>query len=258
MADEEEVKETRTAAQLLQEFHEARTALGHAEVRGVDTQLFNRMKSSGWTTLVPKVSNSVTNGLFYDDRDIPISLPLQTMAPYIAHRCVRLNARSFPTLVVPLIGRSIRGTLLLFAVGKVVITGCTVKMQVLLAVRYTLKLLHDCGYTHLAADPAAFTVENQVASFTMPSTILKKDFMERHSIADQSGDFPGCTYHFVNTAEHAAKTRKTALVFNSNKSVFVGWRTRDELAAMTKVMSVLLFQARAGGRRRADEEIDYE
>jgi len=222
-----------------------KTVLGIKHVSTPTDEVLEEMIKNGWTGLerdIP-VTNTVCNGRFKMHGNKPLDIDLSALALPLKPFGVTINTRKFPSATFPL--RTVKAQVVLFATGKMVITGFIAPSEMYYAVEYVRRLLSRCGYRGIRYSPLNLPVQNVVARLCMPHVISKDKFKSIHQGTESTSDFPGLFVPFIRVDPRTGEKRNwTVLVFDGSLCVFVGWRNRQELQAMYFLISHMLFMSR--------------
>ncbi|KAK3323821.1 TATA-box-binding protein [Cercophora scortea] len=140
---------------------------------------------------------------------------------YLAHNCrnVQYNKKRFHAMVMRI--RDPRTTALVFARGKIVVTGAKSEALAHLAARKHMRALQKCGFDVRFKD---FKVQNYVASCSVNFTIRLEGLMAAHHLFCffEPELFPGLVFRMVNP-------RVVFLVFHSGKLVMTGGKSMEDI-----------------------------
>ena len=152
----------------------------------------------------------------------------------IALRCrnTEFNPRRFAAVIMRL--REPRSTALIFASGKMCVTGTKSSHNAMLAAKKFTYIVERCGYK--PQDSIDFKIQNMVATVDVGFPIRLEGLVYAHStFASYEPElFPGLIYRLVSP-------RTVFLIFVSGKIVITGAKTEADLAeSMTKIHPLLL------------------
>ena len=166
------------------------------------------------------VQNVVATG------DVGPRLPLLTISQRLTNAVY--NPSKFKAVILRL--RSPRTTVLLFASGKIVITGAKTEMDSLAAGRLTARRLRRLG---LPAKLSNHTVQMMAASFNLGRRIRIEEFHAEHRARSRLEPeiFAGLIYKMGKT---------TALVFHTGKGIITGAKKRSDLMNDFDILSTEL------------------
>ncbi|KAL2153545.1 hypothetical protein VTH82DRAFT_4700 [Thermothelomyces myriococcoides] len=178
--------------------------------------------------VVPTIQNVVATA------SLGCRLDLQAIAQRA--RNVEYNRRKFHALVMRI--REPRTTTLVFASGRVVVTGAKSADLARLAVRRHARAIQKCGFATRLAD---FRVQNFVGSAACGFLVRLERISHRYwqSARHEPELFPGLVYTMVRPS-------LKCLVFTTGKVILTGAKKREDVFEAFTNLYPLLLEAKVG------------
>ncbi|KAK4251319.1 transcription factor TFIID-domain-containing protein [Corynascus novoguineensis] len=179
---------------------------------------------------MPTVQNVVATA------DLGCRLNLQTIAQHA--RNVEYNRRKFHALVMRI--REPRTTTLVFASGRMVVTGAKSESLARLAARRHARAIQKCGYQSVKF--VNFKVQNFVGSVTCGFLVRLERISHKYwqSARHEPELFPGLVYTMV-------KPSLKCLVFTTGKVVLTGAKKKEDVFEAFLNLYPLLLEAKVEG-----------
>ncbi|KAK4671642.1 hypothetical protein QC764_607640 [Podospora pseudoanserina] len=188
----------------------------------------------GWP--IPKLQNFV----------VTVNLDCRIDLNYLAQRArnVEYRPRRFNAVIMRI--RDPRTTALIFATGRMVVTGAKSEALARLAAKKHAYALQKCGFTPKFCD---FTVQNIIASANVGSNIRLEGLANKYVTVGASfvpEIFPGLSFkqYLGYRADGTPRSCPTLLIFTTGKIVVTGAKTEEDLMAAFARVYPLFFDFR--------------
>uniref|UniRef100_A0A7S0BM82 TATA-box-binding protein n=2 Tax=Rhodosorus marinus TaxID=101924 RepID=A0A7S0BM82_9RHOD len=211
----EEMEPKAEAAQVSAEFP--------AERKEAIPKELSLVESMGTNGIIPDIQNVVATA------SLGVQLDLKTVA--MKARNAEYNPKRFAAVIMRI--REPKTTALIFASGKIVVTGAKHEDLSRTATKKYSKIIQKCGYTDAKLNE--FSVQNIVASCDVQFPVRLEALHTEHSgfCTYEPEIFPGLVYRMMSP-------RIVLLIFVSGKVVLTGAKVRDDTyRAFQKIYHVL-------------------
>ncbi|KAH6634965.1 TBP-domain-containing protein [Chaetomium sp. MPI-SDFR-AT-0129] len=203
---------------------------GPSGVRNTETEEEEEERRREGTGRIPALTNVVATA------NLTCRINLDTVAQHA--RNVEFNRRKFHAVIMRI--REPHSTTLIFASGKVVITGAKSRDLARLAGRRHARAIQKCGFPNVRF--TEFKVQNYVASADCRFLVRleRLAYLYRQSASYEPELFPGLVYTMV-------RPRLKCLVFSTGKVVLTGAKEEEHVFEAFVNLYPMLLEAKVVG-----------